>query len=89
MVMQGGQGEIKHWAFNDPPKREAPYEDEPPSPESYRELTTRVVDLHPATISQNARTSGGGVVTSVPTQALTVGPVQTWQAHAAIFHYRP
>ncbi len=22
LVMQGGQGEIKHWAFNDPPKRE-------------------------------------------------------------------
>ena len=29
---------------------------------------------------QNARTSGGGVVTGVPTTALTVGPVQTWQA---------
>ena len=22
VVMQGGQGEVKHWAFNDPPKRE-------------------------------------------------------------------
>ena len=22
-VMQGGQGDVKHWAFNDPPKREA------------------------------------------------------------------
>ncbi len=21
-VMQGGQGDIKHWAFNDPPRRE-------------------------------------------------------------------
>ena len=20
-VMQGGQGEVKHWAFNDPPRR--------------------------------------------------------------------
>ena len=79
-VMQGGQGEIKHWAFNDPPKREGEYKDKPPSPEEYRQLTTRVVDLHPSTITQNARTSGGGVVTGVPTQAITVGPVQTWQA---------
>jgi glucosamine-6-phosphate deaminase len=80
VVMQGGQGEIKHWAFNDPPKREGNYTHQPPSPEEYRKLSTRIVDLHPATISQNARTSGGGVVTGVPTQALTVGPVQTWQA---------
>ena len=48
--------------------------------EEYRKLTTRVVDLHPMTIIQNARTSGGGVVTNVPTQAVTVGPVETWQA---------
>ena len=32
------------------------------------------------TIIQNARTSGGGVVTSVPLQAVTVGPTETWQA---------
>ena len=79
-VMQGGQGEIKHWAFNDPVKREGKYRDSPPSPEEYRQLSTRVVDLHPVTIMQNARTSGGGVVTGVPTRAITVGPVQTWQA---------
>jgi len=86
-VMQGGQGEIKHWAFNDPVKRVGTYADEPPSPEEYRALNTRVVDLHPATVSQNARTSGGGVVTSVPTQAVTVGPVQTWQAEkVSIWH---
>ena len=29
---------------------------------------------------QNARTSAGGVVTGIPRQALTVGPVQTWKA---------
>ena len=29
---------------------------------------------------QNAGTSGGGVVTGVPTRALTVGPVETWKA---------
>ncbi len=79
-VMQGGQGDIKHWAFNDPVRREGAYQDRPPTPQEYRQLTTRVVDLHPATVMQNARTSGGGVVTSVPTQAITVGPVQTWQA---------
>jgi glucosamine-6-phosphate deaminase len=80
LVMQGGQGEVKHWAFNDPPQRKAPYDNQPPAPEQYRQLTTRVVDLHPMTIIQNARTSGGGVVTNVPTQAVTVGPVETWQA---------
>ncbi|MBN1844754.1 MAG: hypothetical protein JW810_03655 [Sedimentisphaerales bacterium] len=79
-VMQGGQGDIKHWAFNDPAKRQGPWADEPPPAETYRQLSTRVVDLHPVTIMQNARTSGGGVVTGVPTQAITVGPVQTWQA---------
>ncbi|MGI9544278.1 MAG: hypothetical protein ACR2MX_13545 [Cyclobacteriaceae bacterium] len=80
LVMQGGQGEIKHWAFNDPVKREGAFSDQPPTPEEYRKLSTRVVNLHPATITQNARTSGGGVVTGVPTQAVTVGPIQTWQA---------
>jgi len=79
-VMQGGQGDIKHWAFNDPVKREGKYRDRPPAPDEYRRFTTRVVDLHPVTVMQNARTSGGGVVTGVPTQAITVGPVQTWQA---------
>jgi len=80
LVMQGGQGEVKHWAFNDPPKREGPYVDEPPSPEEYRKLATRVTDLHPMTVIQNARTSGGGQVSLVPTRAATVGPVETWKA---------
>lgn len=80
VVMQGGQGEVKHWAFNDPPKREPPYAENPPPPEVYRRLTTRVVDLHPMTLIQNARTSGGGVVQNVPTQAISVGPVETWKA---------
>jgi glucosamine-6-phosphate deaminase len=86
-VMQGGQGDIKHWAFNDPPKREGAYKDQPPAPEEYRKLTTRVVDLHPITIAQNARTSGGGNITMVPTQAITVGPVETWRAvKVSIWH---
>ena len=80
VVMQGGQGDIKHWAFNDPVKREGQYAEEPPTLADYRRLTTRVVDLHPVTVMQNARTSGGGVVTGVPTKAITVGPVQTWKA---------
>ena len=71
---------MKHWAFNDPPRREPPWEDEPPPPEEYRKLGTRVVDLHPMTVIQNARTSGGGYVAGVPTQAVTVGPVETWKA---------
>lgn len=86
-VMQGGQGDIKHWAFNDPPKREGKYKNAPPSPAEYRKLTTRVVDLHPVTIAQNARTSGGGNVTLVPTQAISVGPVETWKSEkVSIWH---
>jgi glucosamine-6-phosphate deaminase len=86
-VMQGGQGDIKHWAFNDPPKREGKYKDDPPSPTEYRKLTTRVVDLHPITIAQNARTSGGGNISLVPSQAITVGPVETWMAEkVSIWH---
>jgi glucosamine-6-phosphate deaminase len=86
-IMQGGQGDIKHWAFNDPPKREGAYKDAPPTPEEYRKLATRVVDLHPITIAQNARTSGGGNITLVPTKAITVGPVETWQAEkVSIWH---
>ena len=79
-VMQGGQGEVKHWAFNDPPRRQPPFDKTPPPPAEYRKLQTRVVDLHPMTLIQNARTSGGGVVSNVPTQAVTVGPAETWQA---------
>jgi len=79
-IMQGGQGDIKHWAFNDPVKRTGKYKDAPPTPQEYRQLSTRVVQLHPVTVMQNARTSGGGVVTGVPTSAMSVGPVQTWKA---------
>lgn len=87
ILMQGGQGEVKHWAFNDPVRREGAYVDSPPTPEEYRQLTTRVVDLHPMTIIQNARTSGGGVVQNVPSQALTVGPRETWMAEkVSIWH---
>ncbi|MFA6569410.1 MAG: hypothetical protein WCS96_14455 [Victivallales bacterium] len=87
VVMQGGQGETKHWAFNDPVKRAGKYKNRPPTPEEYRRLGTRVVDLHPITLIQNARTSGGGVVQNVPTKAVTVGPVETWKAECiSIWH---
>ena len=86
-VMQGGQGDIKHWAFNDPLKREGKYSDNPPTPQEYLQLNTRVVDLHPVTIMQNARTSGGGKVDLVPSQAVSVGPVQTLRAEkVSIWH---
>lgn len=79
-VMQGGQGDIKHWAFNDPVKREGGYKDNPPTPEEYLRFSTRMVELHPVTVMQNARTSGGGKVDMVPNVAMTVGPVQTWKS---------
>jgi glucosamine-6-phosphate deaminase len=86
-VMQGGQGDVKHWAFNDPPRREGKYKNQPPTPGEYRRLPTRVVDLHPLTIAQNARTSGGGNISLVPTKAISVGPVETWQAEkVSIWH---
>ncbi len=87
VIMQGGQGDIKHWAFNDPLRRKGKYKNNPPSPQDYLKLSTRVVDLHPVTIMQNARTSGGGQLDLVPTQAVTVGPKQTWLAEkVSIWH---
>jgi glucosamine-6-phosphate deaminase len=83
VTMQGGQGEVKHWAFNDPPRRGGKYQDAPPSPAEYRQLPTRLVELHPMTLIQNARTSAGGVVSSVPQQAISVGPVDLANDFAA------
>src|SRR4030067_2857753 len=67
-TMQGGQGDVKHWAFNDPVKRKGQYEHQPPTPEEYLRLGARVVDLHPMTIMQDGRTSGGGQLDLGPTQ---------------------
>ncbi len=87
VIMQGGQGETKHWAFNDPVKREGRYKDNPPTPEEYLAKKTRVVELHPITLIQNARTSGGGTVQNVPSSAVSVGPVETWKAErVSIWH---
>lgn len=86
-VMQGGQGDVKHWAFNDPPPRKGEHKNAPPAPAEYRKLPTRVVNLHPLTVAQNARTSGGGNIALVPTQAISVGPAETWQADkVSIWH---
>lgn len=86
-VMQGGQGDVKHWAFNDPLPRRGRFKDAPPSKEEFRKLATRIVELHPLTIAQNARTSGGGNIALVPTQAITVGPLETWRAEkVSIWH---
>ena len=79
-VMQGGQGDVKHWAFNDPLPRRGKFKTTAPKVEDYRKLTTRIVELHPLTIAQNARTSGGGNISVVPTMAITVGPMETWIA---------
>lgn len=79
LIMQGGQGEVKHWAFNDPLPREGKYMDAPTSPEEYRKLSARIVNLHPLTVIQNARTSGKGAIFTVPAQALSVGPLETWK----------
>ena len=39
------------------------------------------------TVIQNARTSGGGNISLVPTQAASVGPVETWKAErVSIWH---
>jgi glucosamine-6-phosphate deaminase len=85
--MQGGQGDVKHWAFNDPFPRTGKHKHNPPAPAEYCTLSTRVVRLHPLTIVQNARTSGGGNVSLVPTMAITVGPVETWKAEkVSIWH---
>jgi len=86
-VMQGGQGDVKHWAFNDPLPRQGPHRDSPPTANEFRQLATRVVKLHPLTIAQNARTSGGGNIAMVPTMAVSVGPVETWKAEkVSIWH---
>jgi glucosamine-6-phosphate deaminase len=87
VIMQGGQGDVKHWAFNDPVRRRGKHKENPPSPQEYRKLATRLVELHPLTIAQNARTSGGGNIALVPAQAISVGPEETWKAEkVSIWH---
>ena len=86
--MQGGQGDMKHWAFNDPPQRDGQIQDSSrPRPRSTASWPPAWSNLHPLTVAQNARTSGGGNISLVPTQAISVGPVETWKAEkVSIWH---
>ena len=86
-VMQGGQGYVKHWAFNDPWPRTGEYADAPPSAETYRQQGARAVDLHPLTVQQTLRMGTEGYPMHVPRRAHTVGPKETWQAEkVSIWH---
>jgi len=71
---QGGQGDTAHFAFNDPLRVQGDHSHRPPSVEFYANLPTRIVDLHPATIVQDARHSCAGEQWLIPRQAVTVGP---------------
>lgn len=87
LIMQGGQGDVKHWAFNEPPQRVGDFKNQPPSLASYKAMETRVLDLHPITIYQNSRMHIGGNVSMIPTQAVTVGPKETWETEkVSIWH---
>lgn len=87
VIMQGGQGDVKHWAFNEPPKREGKYKETPMSVNEYKKLPTRVLDLHPITVQQNSRLHCGGNVPMIPTKAVTVGPKETWETDkVSIWH---
>ena len=87
-VMQGGQGEVKHWAFNDLVRRAGRFRRRSALAGGVSAARYCVcVELHPLTLIQNARTSGGGNIPLVPTHAITVGPKQTWQAErVSIWH---
>lgn len=87
LIMQGGQGDVKHWAFNEPPQRKGEFKDRPQTADEYLALGTRILDLHPITIYQNSRMHIGGNVTLIPTQAVTVGPKETWKTEkVSIWH---
>jgi glucosamine-6-phosphate deaminase len=87
LIMQGGQGEAKHWAFNDLVKRKGQFKDRPPNPDEYGKLGPRIVDFQPLTLIQSARSSWGGLVSNVPSQAITVGPLETWKEEkVSIWH---
>ena len=87
VVMQGGQGEIKHWAFNDPPKREghiqgcaaesagiSKFEN------AHRRFTSSNVGAKRAHFGR--RKFGGRAA-----RAISVGPYETWKAEkVSIWH---
>jgi glucosamine-6-phosphate deaminase len=71
---QGGQGDTTHFAFNDPLKVAGDFSHVMPTAERFAQMRTRIVDLHPATIIQDARHSCAGEQWLIPQRAVTVGP---------------
>jgi glucosamine-6-phosphate deaminase len=87
LIMQGGQGRVKHWAYNDPVKRVGKYKDIPPTPEEYKEFGTRIVDIHPLSNIQVASYFSGGDLFKIPDKGITVGPIETWKCDkVSIWH---
>lgn len=87
LIMQGGQGRAKHWAYNDPVKRVGKYKDNPPSPEEYKKFGTRIVDIHPLSNIQVASYFSGGDLYKIPNKGITVGPLETWKCdRVSIWH---
>ena len=87
LIMQGGQGRVKHWAYNDPVKRVGKYKDTPPTPEEYKEFGTRIVDIHPLSNIQVASYFSGGDLFKIPDKGITVGPIETWKCDkVSIWH---
>jgi glucosamine-6-phosphate deaminase len=72
-VTQGGQGWTKHIAFDDPAKMNGDFSHVPPSADRFAQLPTRIVELHPLTLAQDAHHSNGGEISQIPTHAVTVG----------------
>lgn len=53
--------------------------------DAYRAASSRVVDLHPLTVAQNALTSFGGDWSIVPPRAVTIGPAEIMGARRRSF----
>lgn len=72
-VTQGGQGWTKHIAFDDPLEAHGQFVFRSPTADEFAELRTRIVNLHPLTLAQDAHHSNGGEISMIPSQAVTVG----------------
>lgn len=69
----GGQGNTKHIAFHDPRRRKGKWARRPPTAEEMANIGASLVDLHPATIIQDARHSTNGDESLIPRRAVSVG----------------
>lgn len=87
VTIQGGQGDVKHWAFNGPFKREGSYCDGPPISEKFRTIFTRIVNLHLVTLMQKVWPCRGGYIVGIPTQSITVGTVEMWKLEKVSIWY--